>query len=71
MKRLICLFTGSLSLLIPSIALAHGSAEELGHHWASHEYIGEIHYQFALMTVLTIVIIVLMTLSRKRTGRAE
>ncbi len=71
MKRLVLFFSGCLTLLAPSMSLGHGGPEELGHHWASHEYIGEIHYQFALMAVLAVSIIVVSTLLRKRAGRAN
>jgi hypothetical protein len=40
----------------PVRALAHGDTKELGHHWQSHLYIGEVHFQLIMMAALALVI---------------
>ncbi|MCL5102544.1 MAG: hypothetical protein M1133_00320 [Armatimonadetes bacterium] len=37
-------------------ALAHGDAEELGHHWEVKSYVGEMHFQIAVMVVAALAI---------------
>lgn len=65
MKYVKYLFVCIISLLqIP--ATADGGPEELGHHWQSHAYIGEIHFQLALMAALTLGIIAISIVMRKR-----
>lgn len=65
MKYLKCLFVCIISIL-PIPGLAHGNAEELGHHWQSHAYIGEIHFQLVMMAALTFVVIAASMLMRRR-----
>ncbi|MEN6358131.1 MAG: hypothetical protein ABFD83_13730 [Armatimonadota bacterium] len=47
-------------------AMADGGPEELGHHWQSHAYIGEIHFQLIVMAALTLAIIATSIVMRKR-----
>ncbi|MHB9038702.1 MAG: hypothetical protein ACYC64_18810 [Armatimonadota bacterium] len=49
---------------------AHGDAEELGHHWESHAYIGEMHFQFIVMAALAIIIVAGTSISRMRKRRS-
>ncbi|MCE5324284.1 hypothetical protein LLG46_13355 [bacterium] len=65
MKHLKSLFICIISLM-PIRVMAHGGPEELGHHWQSHAYIGEIHFQLGMMAVLTLAIIAAGKLMQKR-----
>jgi hypothetical protein len=65
MKYLRYLFVCIVSI-IPVPALAHGDAEELGHHWQAHAYIGEIHFQLVMMAALTLGMIAMSRVMRKR-----
>ena len=51
MRRLIAAFGAYLSVVCTMPAWAHGDADELGHHWETAEYRGEMWFQILLMAV--------------------
>lgn len=44
-------------IVMPVAAMAHGDAEELGHHWEVGSYSSELRFQIALMAIATVVIL--------------